>query len=206
MLNSFVVFPLLLFVFFRGGTTIITEKCPTLIEKGVVIFYDAVIKIPSVNSATKHYIGRYVIATTGNINDKAKEMINKARLKDHDRRIKYWDGEQLVEYIREYWLTEFINYFGIDAPSKKEPFQSSAVIDSDYMIENYGKLVKKIDKMRKSLNSAEFEILTVVAYICSSGDIHAAADADIFIELGHPEEYYRDENESDVQQIFNDII
>jgi hypothetical protein len=53
--------------------------------------------IADANSSATHYIGRFIVVTTGEINDSAKYMINKAKAKGQDRRINFWDGEQLAE-------------------------------------------------------------------------------------------------------------
>ena len=71
-------------------------------------------EIHDIDNRGTHYISRFVVATTGDINEKARSFIGKARSKGSDRRIDYWTGDRLAEYIQDYWLEEFLSYFQID--------------------------------------------------------------------------------------------
>ncbi|QWJ06919.1 MULTISPECIES: restriction endonuclease [Bacillus cereus group] len=109
------------------------------------------------------YIGRFIVAVTGEINEQARGFIGRARLKGNDRRIDYWDGDRLAEYIIDHWMEEFIEYFDInldDEVSEEEVFE---IVDEEYLIENYKELIIKCIKVKSTVSGFEFDMLTSLA-------------------------------------------
>ena len=149
--------------------------------------------IPAVNSAKIHYIGRFVVATTGEINDKAREMINKAKLKGDGRRINYWDMGKLAEYIQDYWLDEFVEYFSINVNDEVENTDEILMIDKEYILENYPELVKKCRKVKATISGLEWEIIDVIMKEGKFSDDSSVSISDLLFELERSEDYIRDE-------------
>ena len=56
--------------------------------------------IYEVNSGGVHHLFRFIVATTGIINENARKMINKAKTKGDQTHISYWDSEKLAEDIQ----------------------------------------------------------------------------------------------------------
>ncbi|MFF1992914.1 hypothetical protein ACFVWC_16880 [Bacillus mycoides] len=109
------------------------------------------------------YIGRFIVAVTGEINEQARGFIGRARLKGNDRRIDYWDGDRLAEYIIDHWMEEFIEYFDInldDEVSEEEVFE---IVNEEYLIENYKELIIKCIKVKSTVSGFEFDMLTSLA-------------------------------------------
>lgn len=136
------------------------------------------------------YISRFVVATTGEINEKARAFIGKARQKGNDRRIDYWDGDRLAEYVQNYWMDDFINYFDITSQSEEE--NEGNIIDVEYIEENFEDLVNKCQGIRATINTHEWRIIRAIfdLSISSNGGVSIS---DLLLELGNNEDYFRGE-------------
>ncbi|MGA2404793.1 MAG: hypothetical protein ABSG91_24340 [Syntrophobacteraceae bacterium] len=101
----------------------------------------------------------------------------------------------LAQYVNEYWLDNFIKYFKIDASERK--VEESAIVDSEYIEDNYYDLVDQSRKLKSTLNGSEWNIIWELFLLClesSSGlGYSGVAMADLLMELGRSEDYYRDE-------------
>lgn len=67
--------------------------------------------IYEINSGGVHHLFRFIVATTGEINENARKMINKAKTRGDQYNISYWDADKLVDDIRRNFFDEFIDYF-----------------------------------------------------------------------------------------------
>jgi hypothetical protein len=140
------------------------------------------------------FIGRFIVAVTGEINEQARTYIGKARLKGKDRRIDYWDGERLAEYIIDNWVNEFIEYFDID-PEKEDPEEEDfEIINEEYLLENYKELIMKCIKLKSTVSGFEFELLTSLAKL-QVIDQHSSEVpfSDFLMEIERSEEYIEHE-------------
>lgn len=138
------------------------------------------------------YISRFVVATTGDINEKARSFIGKARQKGSDRRIDYWTGDRLAEYIQDFWMDEFIEYFDIQEPDEAEEDEIK-VVDEEYIEENYEKLVRKCQKIRSTVNSAEWRIISELLSLTIAKHGGSVPLADLLMELEGTEDYFSQE-------------
>jgi len=149
-------------------------------------------EIHDIDDRGTHYISRFVVATTGNINERARSLIGKARQKGADRRIDYWTGDRLVEFIQNYWSDEFMEYFHID-DSEESSEEESKVIDEEYIEDNYGDLVTKCQKLRSTVNGAEWRVICALLDLMISEQGGAIPLADLLMELEGTEESYSQE-------------
>ena len=138
------------------------------------------------------YISRFVVATTGDINEKARSFIGKARLKGSDRRIDYWTGDRLAEYIQDYWSQEFLAYFQIDKIEDSSE-DDLRVIDEEYIEENYGTLIRNCQKLRSTVNGAEWRVIYELLDLTISKQGDPIPLADLLMELEGTEESYSQE-------------
>ncbi len=91
---------------------------------------------------------QFIVATTGEINENARKMINKARNRGEQTNISYWDGSKLADDIRTHFLDEFIQYFGINEEYEEQfYYDEEYVVTENYIIDNYGTLVSKCMKI-----------------------------------------------------------
>jgi len=69
--------------------------------------------ISDINAGATVYIHRFVVATTGDINENARRIIGEASYRGDNlnRHIKYWDKRMLASLVRKHWQEEFIAYF-----------------------------------------------------------------------------------------------
>jgi hypothetical protein len=137
------------------------------------------------------YISRFIVATTGEINEPARKYIGRARQKGLDRRIDYWPGDRLAEYVQQYWEQEFVEYFNIK--EDEEEVISESIIDVEYIEENYPKLVKRAQQLRATVDSVEWGFIRELLDQTITTGGGAVPVADLLMELGHTEDYYRDE-------------
>lgn len=144
--------------------------------------------IPDENSATTHYIGRFIVATTGIINNPARDFINKAKAKGQDRRINFWDGEKLAEYINEYWINEFVNYFNICEDNEEDEVELPNVINEEYILDNYSELIRDCKKVKATISGLEWDILLAVVDKGIFEDNSVVSLSDILFELGKSED------------------
>ncbi|MBV7271476.1 hypothetical protein I6U48_00890 [Clostridium sp. PL3] len=141
------------------------------------------------------YISRFVVATTGDINEKARTFIGRARQKGNDRRIDYWIGDRLAEYIQTYWITEFMQYFHIsedDDKNEDEEFEDH-VVDSEYIYENYKDLISKCERVRGTISGMELDILKIIIRLKVFKENSNVTLSDLLFELGKSEDYISNE-------------
>lgn len=178
----------------RGGKNTIKEiknQAEEAFEKEIVEY----------NSSAKHFINRYVVATTGEINGTARTMINKARGNGKDRSITYWDGERLVEYITDYYLDEFIQYFNIKDDEAEEDYSEMGnVINQEYIENNYKELIRTCNKVKATVNSSEWEILYAILDIIMFRGEEATLQ-NILFELEKSEDWIQDDLRHLIQSI-----
>ncbi|MBL0676490.1 restriction endonuclease [Aeromonas dhakensis] len=137
------------------------------------------------------YISRFIVATTGEINEPARKYIGRARQKGLDRRIDYWPGDRLAEYVQQYWEQEFVEYFNIK--QDEEEIMPESIIDVEYIEENYPKLVKRAQQLRATVDSVEWGFIRELLDQTINTGGGAVPLADLLMELGHTEDYYMDE-------------
>lgn len=146
------------------------------------------------NSASVYYIGRFVVATTGVINEQSRKYINKVKRKGNDRNIGYWDGERLAEYINNYWLEGFIDYFNIDNDLESEYIdEDDIIVDEEYIEENYEKEVNHCRKIRATVDKPSWEILKSVLSVTTFEGEGSAGFDEFLLELGRCQDNIHEE-------------
>jgi hypothetical protein len=143
-----------------------------------------------ISEHSTRFISRFIVATTGDINEKARKYIGRARQKGQDRRIDYWDGDRLAEYIQDNWVEEFIVYFGINAEEEEDDYK---IVDIEYIEENYENLVQKCQRLRTTINSSEWTIVRTIFGLLAETSGSSIPLADLLMELENTEEYYSEE-------------
>ncbi len=151
-------------------------------------------EIHDIDHRVTHYISRFVVATTGDINEPARSMIGKAQQKGADRRIYYWTGDRLAEYIQNYWLDEFLAYFQINEIEESIE-EEIRVIDKEYIKDNFSALVRKCQQFRSTVNGGEWRVIRALLDLMIIEQGGAIPLADLLMELGGTQEYYRQEFE-----------
>ena len=138
------------------------------------------------------YISRFVVAATGDINEKARSLIGKARQKGADRRIDYWTGDRLAEYIQDHWSDEFSSYFQIEEIEEDEEDEVK-IIDAEYIEDNYGKIVHQCQKLRSTVNGSEWRVIRALLDLMISEQDQSIPLADLLMELEGTEDYFNQE-------------
>lgn len=150
-------------------------------------------EIHDIEGGATTFISRFIAATTGDINEKARKYIGKARQKNKDRQINYWNGTRLAEYIKNHWMEEFLEYFHDQIESEEvgndEEF---AIVDTEYIQDNYSELIKGIKKVNLIVSGFEWEILHSVGLLHFQHD-SSVEMVDLLLELGQTEDYCLDE-------------
>ena len=150
--------------------------------------------ICDVNSGGVNHISRYIVATTGEINENARKMINKAKNKGEQTNISYWDCGKLADDIRSYYLDEFIDYFEINDEEELEEFdQEDNIVTIDYIEENYGTLVIKSNKCVKTFSYWQKEIVKAIINNYFDTDSYQMDIGDLLYELEIQEVYIEDD-------------
>ncbi|TYS55416.1 restriction endonuclease [Rossellomorea marisflavi] len=140
------------------------------------------------------YIGRFIVAVTGEINEQARTYIGRARQKGNDRRIDYWDGERLAEYIIDYWMSEFIEYFGINLSEEDEEEENYEIVNEEYLLENFKELIKKCIKVKSTVSGFEFDLLTSLAKLEVIDQYNGGVPfSEFLIEIEKTEDYIEHE-------------
>lgn len=150
--------------------------------------------ICDVNSGGVTHISRFIAATTGQINENARKMINKAKTRGEQTNISYWDAEKLADDIRTYYFEEFIDYFGIDECNNDdtEDFkEDDCIVTYDYIEENYGKLVNRANKCFKIYTNGQKAIIKVIIDNYFENYSNFITIGELLYELGINEEYIR---------------
>ncbi len=137
------------------------------------------------------FISRFIVATTGEINEPARKYIGRARQKGLDRRIDYWPGDRLAEYVQQYWEPEFVDYFDIHEDEMGDATES--IVDVQYIEEHYSKVVKRAQQLRATVDSVEWHFIRELLEQTIAAGGGSVPLADLLMELGHTEDYYREE-------------
>ena len=151
-------------------------------------------EIHDIESHATQYISRFVVATTGDINEKARSFIGRVRQKGADRRIDYWTGDRLAEYIQDCWSDEFLLYFQIKEVDEDGEDEVN-IIDEEYIEENYGELVHQCKKLRSTVNGAEWKVIRALLDLMISKQSQSIPLADLLMELERTEDYFSQEFE-----------
>ncbi len=145
-------------------------------------------EIHDIDGHSTLFISRFIVAVTGAINEKARTFIGRARQKGQDRRIDYWTGDRLAEYIQTHWMDEFKEYFKIEDEEKLVDTVEEGLVDEEYILENYEPLVKKCIKVKATVSGLEWDILRTVLELQVFRDQDVKI-ADLLFELGKTEDY-----------------
>ena len=152
-----------------------------------------------------HFIGRFIVAVTREINEPARRMIGKARTRGEGRRIDFWDGDRLAETIQTRWMAEFEEYFadalaaGDDADDEEDVPQ---VIDAAFIATNHEDAVVACIKLRKTLDRGSWAVLRGLVQLSAfgpDGDVSSYGGprmmpvSELLLELGKTEERLRTE-------------
>ena len=162
-------------------------------------------EIYDIDSHATRYISRFVVATTGDINEKARSFIGRARQKGVDRRIDYWTGDRLAVYIQDYWSDEFLSYFQIEKIEEVGE-DEVRIIDEEYIEENYGEIVQHCEKLRSTVSASEWRIIRALLDLMISQQGQSIPMADLLMELERTEDYFSQEfgHLSDLEYIERD--
>ena len=146
-------------------------------------------EIHDIESHASLYISRFVVAVTGDINEKARSFIGKARQKGADRRIDYWTGDRLAEYIQDHWLDEFVSYFQIEE-TEEVGGDEIGIVDEEYIEDNYGNLVRQCQKLRSTVNTTEWRVIRAILDLMISARSAWIPLANLLMELEGTEDYF----------------
>lgn len=150
--------------------------------------------ICDVNSGGVNHISRFIVATTGEINENARKMINKAKNRGEQTNISYWDSSKLADDIRNNYLEEFIEYFGIDDEEEIEEFDyEENIVTIDYIEENYATLVANANKCVKTLSRMQRGIVKAIINYYFETDSSIITIGDLLYELEMQESTIRDD-------------
>lgn len=149
--------------------------------------------ICDVNSGGVNHISRFIVATTGEINENARKMINKAKNRGEQTNISYWDSSKLADDIRNYYLEEFIEYFDIDDKKGNEEFDyEENIVTTDYIKENYETLVVNAKKCVKTFSRMQKRIIKAIIDYYFETDTSIITIGDLLYELETQEDNVRD--------------
>lgn len=135
-----------------------------------------------------HFIHRFIVATTGEINEPARQYIGRARVKGDDLLIDYWVGDRLAEYIQQYYIKEFEEYFDGKIPKPQQSPIVTTIVDKDYIEENYSDLVRFCGKYYSTLRDSEEKIINALIELGGVSSI-----ADLLFEIEKTEESITDD-------------
>ncbi|ODA42710.1 restriction endonuclease [Desulfosporosinus sp. BG] len=166
-------------------------------------------EICSVDSGEVNYISRLIVATTGEINENARKLINKAKVKGENTRISYWDEQRLAEYINEYWIDEFIDYFEINSEKilyeENNENEDGYIVNENYLNENYEKEIIKCRKVKKTMNTWQWEIIKVMIHNLFDNDSSSINMSNLLMELESTEDNISNELRSLIQLSYINI-
>ena len=150
--------------------------------------------IYEVNSGGVHHLFRFIVATTGIINENARKMINKAKTKGDQTHISYWDSEKLAEDIRSFYEEEFIEYFDInEEENEQKVWNEESIVTTDYIKDNYEELIKKSNKCMRIFSSSQKEIIIAIINNYFENYSTVISISDLLYELETKEDYIRDD-------------
>lgn len=144
-------------------------------------------EIHDLEDKSTRYISRFIVAVTGTVNENARIYIGRARQKGQDRRIDYWEGDRLAEYIQSYWMDKFESYFSEqlkDVIEEEDIEEETLIIDEDYLEGNYSSEIKNCKMIYDTLNGVEWRIIKAIAI---SGNSYAPM-ADVLMYVRSTEE------------------
>ena len=141
--------------------------------------------ICEVNSGGINHISRFIVATTGDINENARKMINKAKNRGEQTNISYWDKGRLADDIRTYMQDEFLEYFSINEDFE-EDFEDASeyIVTEDYITENYGNLVMQCKRCVRTMNADQREIIKAIINCCFNEGSSYISISDLLFYLG----------------------
>lgn len=151
-------------------------------------------EIHDIDSHATVFISRFIVATTGDINEKARTYIGRARQKGLDRRIDYWTGDRLAEYIQSNWMMEFTQYFSSSIPSttdKPSEEDSQPIVDAEYIVSEYPDLVHDAKRVMRTIGGTEKDIVMTIASF--SVDSSWIGRGDLLLELECKESFISEE-------------
>jgi len=134
------------------------------------------------------YISRFIVATTGDINEPARKYIGRARNKGEDTRIDYWTGDRLAEYIQQNWMSQFEEYFKEEILSTPIATIEEQIVDIDYIESNYEKLVRQCRRIKTTVSPFELSILKALAK--NDGELSIG---NLLYEIEETEDYIKDD-------------
>ena len=150
-------------------------------------------EIHDIEGETTTSIGRFIAANTGEINETARKYIGRARQKNKDRQISYWNGTVLAEYIKNNYMEEFCEYFHEQIESEEvEDDEEFDIVDAEYIEENYDELIHRVEKVKSIVSGFEWEILQSIALI-GFRENSTVEMVDLLLELEQTEDYCSDE-------------
>lgn len=150
--------------------------------------------IYEVNSGGVHHLFRFIVATTGIINENARKMINKAKTKGDQTHISYWDSEKLAEDIRDFYEKEFIEYFDINEEENgQKVWNEESIVTTDYIKDNYEELIKKSNKCMRIFSVSQKEIIIAIINYYFENCSAVISISDLLYELETKEDYIRDD-------------
>ena len=150
--------------------------------------------IYEVNSGGVHHLFRFIVATTGIINENARKMINKAKTKGDQTHISYWDSEKLAEDIRDFYEKEFIEYFDINEEENgQKVWNEESIVTTDYIKDNYEELIKKSNKCMRIFFVSQKEIIIAIINYYFENCSAVISISDLLYELETKEDYIRDD-------------
>ena len=158
-------------------------------------------EVHDLDSHSTRFISRFIVAVTGDINENARKFIGRARQKGTDRRIDYWTGDRLAEYIQHYWMDEFIEYFGVE---EDRLYEEDRIVDTEYIRENYGILVARCNRLPPTVDPIQWKILSTV-FRLNLGPTAEPKIADLLLELGRTEDFLRQDIEQLIYLEYIDI-
>lgn len=139
-----------------------------------------------------HHLTRFIVATTGDINEPARKYIGRAIVKGDGRQIHYWPGDRLVEYIQNNFMEEFEEYFADKIDSVPEE-EEEKIVNSEYIEENYPRKIRKMEKVRNIVSKSEWEILTAVAKLEYFSQGSRIPMVDLLMEIERQEDYCKED-------------
>ena len=146
--------------------------------------------ICDVNSGGVNHISRFIVAATGEINENARKMINKAKNRGEQTNISYWDKDKLSDDIRTYYLDDFLEYFNIEDDYEEDGNDNldENIVSEDYIIENYGALVMQCKKCAKTMSYDQRQIIRAIIEYGFNEDLSYISIGDLLYSLGTTED------------------
>lgn len=150
--------------------------------------------ICEVNSGGVNHLSRYIVATTGEINENARKMINKAKNKGEQTNISYWDKSKLANDIRNYYLDEFVDYFDVtEEEDIQDYYTEECIVTEEYFRENYAELISNCEKCMRIFSWRQSEIVKAIVNYYFETNSSILTIGDLLYELGKTEDDIRED-------------